>query len=114
MQRLTGLLQPMDTALHHELKRDATADSRAGHGLRVRVNKLQMGTDVFFDLADIMSISQCGTSSWKAVGGLVAAISRRKGSLAIGFGDEGVYLLQEWDDRSFANNKEVNRTNGNF
>ena len=114
MQRLAGFLQPMDTALHYKLKHDASMNSRAGHGARVCVNKLQMGTDVFFDLADIMIISQCGTASWKAVGGLVAAISKRKGSLSIGFGDEGVYLLQEWDDRAFANNREVSRANGNF
>ena len=110
MQYLTGLVQPVDTLLHRDLKRSVAAGPDAVHGRDLRVPELQAGADVFLDLASIISISQCGTSSWKAVGGLVAAVSKRKGSLAIGFGEEGVYLLQEWDDRSFTNNKACSRT----
>ena len=113
MQHLTGLVQPMDTVLHRDLKRGVKAGPGTVHGLYSRVPELHTRADVFLDLADIMSISQCGTSSWKAVGGLVAAVSKRKESLAIGFGEEGVYLLQEWDDRSFANNKAFSRMDMN-
>ena len=105
MQHLTGLLQPTDTVLHCSLKRGVTAGRGVGHGLHTRAPGTHTRADVFLDLVDIMSISQCGTSSWKAVGGLVAAVSKRKGSLAIGFGAGGVYWLQEWDDRPFANNR---------
>ena len=113
MQHLTGLLQPMDTVLHCGLKCGVKAGHGAGRGLYTRAPEMHARADVFLDLIDIMSISQCGTSSWKAVGGLVAAVSKRKGSLAIGFGAGGVYWLQEWDDRPFANNRACVRTDLN-
>ena len=60
--------------------------------------------DVYFDLTDLLAVSQCCTISWKAVGGMLAATSTQKGSVQIGFGNEGTYVLQEWDDRTLANN----------
>ena len=62
-----------------------------------------LGTDSFCDLSDLMAVSQCCSDSWKAVGGLVAAISTKKGSVAFGVGNEVFYVLQEWDDRAFIN-----------
>ena len=75
---------------------------------------MEPGPDVFFDLEDLLAISQCNTYAWKAVGELVAAVSERKGSLNIGFGDQGVFVLQEWDDRAFANNDGRLMVNGDL
>ena len=71
-----------------------------------------LGTESFCDLSDLMAVSQCCSDSWKAMGGLVAAISTKKGSVTLG-GDYGeFYVLQEWDDRASLNYDEMVRTNG--
>ena len=71
-------------------------------------------SDVYFALTDLLAVSQCCTTSWKAVGGMLAAISTQKGSVQIGFGNEGTYVLQEWDDRTFVNNDDRVMANGIF
>ena len=58
--------------------------------------------DIWLDMADLVSVSQCCQTSWKAVCELVAVVTEQKGSTTIGFYNEGVYVLTEWDDRDMA------------
>ena len=60
--------------------------------------------DISLDLHALIAVSQCSTTTWRAVGNLVHATAARKGSLNIGVGDNEVFVLQEWDDRNFVQN----------
>ena len=61
--------------------------------------------DVYLDVRDVLAVSQCATHTWRGTGNLVAAIATRKGTCNVGLGNGDVFVLQEWDDRQFHNDR---------
>ena len=66
------------------------------------LNLMECVPDLLLDMADLVAVSRCCPTSWKAVCELVAVVTEMKGSTAIGFYNEGVYVLTEWDVRDMA------------